>query len=335
MSAITETTITEAIIALMRGPSGTGIADPNLAATVAVRVRPDLARVFGSRVPADLTGDTTFKTLVGNHIAASPAQSDDAQRQALLRAIQTGNVHSADYSAALAAASRAPLGSEFAGRLAAIIAGGEGRYAGSGTIERTLGLSSGYYTAHNLPAEIRAHIDGPRASAAQVADAANFATRIGLDPTRYAGHFVGASTVAKDAIAAHIKSGAQLKDDHVTNMKDARAVIAAVQAGKIKTQDVPPSVQKVMEDMKAKGVDVTDARAVDAYATQNPRALEAARAAVAVNDTARAGLTDAERFQARAANVTRAADAGVTDTPRTRADTPAHAAPVVTAKPQF
>ena len=209
-------------------------------------------------------------------------------------------MHSADYSTAVATAARAPHAGDFAARIAAVIAGGEGRASAASSIERTLGLSSGYHTAHNLSAELRAHVDGPRASAAQVASAANYASSIGLDPGRYAGHFVGTSQVAQKALEAHIRSGAAVTDQHITNPNDARAVIAAIQAGKMKPEAAPPSVQKIMDDMKAKGIDPASASAKDigAYFQQNPKALEAAKAQDKADQKAAATLTPQGAAQA-------------------------------------
>lgn len=309
--------ITEAIIAVMRGPDGAATPDPIRAASIAALMADPLARLFGSRPPGELAANPAFRRLLSEHLPT--AQGDQAQQHAaLLRMIQGANITSADYSAALTTASRIAASGETLARLAHAIIQSEGR-GGASSLQRSLGLSSGYYTAHNLPPELRFHIDGPRATPAQVAQAANYAVSLGLDPSRYAGHFVGTSEVVRTALRDHIRSGAALTDQHVTSTADARAVIAAVQAGKIEAQNVPPSVQKIMEDMRAKGLDpaTADAKAIEGYFQQNPQALQTAKAANASDIAATADQSPAQLAQKAAAAEQKAVSAA----PQTQAVT--------------
>ena len=83
----------------------------------------------------------------------------------------------------------------------------------------------------------------------------------------------------RDAIRDHIRRREALTDEHVTGAADARAMIGAIRAGKVRLEDAPPSVQKLMEEMRRNGVDPATAEpeAIQRYFEQNPRALEAAR----------------------------------------------------------
>jgi hypothetical protein len=134
-------------------------------------------------------------------------------------------------------------------------------------------------------------------SSAQVTTALNFAKSIGINDKAYAGYFVGASKTTRDAIAQQIKSGKAMTDDDVTSTDDATAVIGAVKSGKMKREEAPASVQKVMKDMKEEGVDPATAepKAVHKYFKEHPKALEKAKDEVIKHTAADAGLNSEQK----------------------------------------
>lgn len=145
-------------------------------------------------------------------------------------------------------------------------------------------------------------------SAAQVSSAVSYAKSLGISDSAYAGYFVGSSQAARDAIAAHIKNGTAITDDQVNKTGDVAAIIGAVKAGKMKAEDAPPSVQKVLEKMKKDGVDpaTSDAKDVRKYLKEHPKALEQAKAEIARHEKADEGLTR-EQKEAKNAGAEKAA----------------------------
>lgn len=125
--------------------------------------------------------------------------------------------------------------------------------------------------------------------------AASFAREIGVGPG-YMRLFAGGSHEMRDALRDAIKSGKPITDDKIKSMEDVGMVLGAIRAGKLKADDprIPDSVKKVMEDMKAKGIDPTkaDPNTIEKYLKDNPRALEAARAEINKDKEAASGLDD-------------------------------------------
>jgi hypothetical protein len=124
--------------------------------------------------------------------------------------------------------------------------------------------------------------------------AIGFAKELGIRPGE-AGFFVGASHEMRDALRDAIQNGKAITDDQVKNPRDVSAVIGAIRAGKLKPDDprIPPSVRQIIEDMKKKGIDTNDSKAVGKYLKEHPEALNGAKAAVKKDSEAAkaAGLT--------------------------------------------
>lgn len=106
----------------------------------------------------------------------------------------------------------------------------------------------------------------------------------------------------RHAIRDHIRSGAALSDEHVTSAADARAIMGAIRAGRIKPEDAPPSVRRLMERMEREGVDpaTADPSRIQQFLDQNPNALEEAKRLNTESIGARVGVTGAEILTARA-----------------------------------
>jgi len=82
-----------------------------------------------------------------------------------------------------------------------------------------------------------------------------------------------------------------------------KAVIGAIKAGKMKKEDAPPSMQKLMEEMEKKGIDPMkgDVKALDNYFKENPKALEQIKKGNAKAITTQAHLTSSEKLSQIAA----------------------------------
>jgi hypothetical protein len=143
-------------------------------------------------------------------------------------------------------------------------------------------------------------------------NALNFARELGVDPS-YAGFFNGASSTMRNAVTDFMRNGAPITDDHVRNMNDVSAVIGLVRAGKIKPDDprLPPSVQQIIKDMKAKGIDpaTADQQTIRKYLKDHPDALQAAKTEVKAATGAVSGLADNRLVDTAKAQVERAATA--------------------------
>ena len=110
---------------------------------------------------------------------------------------------------------------------------------------------------------------GERASSAAITrdaplsvnGAISYARELGINPA-HAGFFVGTSADMRDALRSAVRDGASITDDKVKNMRDVAAVIGAIRAGKLKSDDprLPPSVRSIIEDMKKKGIDPSTAK---------------------------------------------------------------------------
>jgi hypothetical protein len=167
---------------------------------------------------------------------------------------------------------------------------------------RSIEMTGGPFTATNLSAGMRGHTMGGRFSTQDVASAGNYLSSLGMTTDeihRHAGYFVGSSDTVRHAIRDHIRKGEMLTDSHVTNMNDARAIMGAIKAGKIKPENAPPSVQKLMEQMKQQGVDpaTADPKKIQEYFEKNPQALEAAKKEAQADIAARAGMTQEQKLQ--------------------------------------
>ena len=147
------------------------------------------------------------------------------------------------------------------------------------SLARSVEMNGGPYDANSLPAGMRRWMMGGRYDAHHVAATGNYLHDLGIDAQQYTGYFVGSSDTVREAIRNHIRRQEAMTDEHVTGAADARAMIGAIRAGKVRLEDAPPSVQKLMEEMRRNGVDpaMAEPEAIQRYLEQNPRALEAAR----------------------------------------------------------
>jgi len=113
---ITADQVTQAIVQLMRGPSGDGAVDNALASTLAGQVLPVVQKQFAGKSSSELGTEPAFRSLVSLHIATAQQTDPNVVRLAAMR----HNITSADHSAA----ERAGLhGGSAHGRFAAFVTG--------------------------------------------------------------------------------------------------------------------------------------------------------------------------------------------------------------------
>jgi hypothetical protein len=228
--------------------------------------------------------------VLANHIGMARSLGlggSELQRQ--LEIMHHSNRTSADFAQALARLQILVGGMGGWSRLAQAVDGGD-RVRSSNDYS----VMSGY-AADRLPMELRGYAS--RYGAAHVAAVGNYLSDLGMHPHevhRYAGYFVGSSETVRHAIRDHVRSGQAITDVHVTSAADARALMGAVQAGRVRREDLPPSVQRLMERMEREGVDPSrsDASQIQQFFDRNPNALEEARRLNAVDIGARLGRTD-------------------------------------------
>ena len=221
-------------------------------------------------------------------------QGSELQRQ--LEIMRHSNRTSADFVQALARVQTLVAGMGGWSRVAAAIDRGA-TGDGPSSLARAMEMNGGPYTEHNLSTEMRRYVGFTSgANAAHVAQMGNYLHSLDINPHQYAGYFVGSSDTVRRAIRDHIHNRQALTDEHVTNANDARAIIGAIRAGRVRLEDAPPSVRALMEQMESDGVDPTtaDPSAIQGYFEQNPQALERARAANTTDISLRAGATTSE-----------------------------------------
>lgn len=193
--------------------------------------------------------------------------------------LHRANHHSADFASAYG---RLEINAGLSAAQLAARAAGNAAERRSST-DYAHAFNGGPYNANNLSDVMKSYVGYNSFTAADVASAANYAYSLGIKSHIYAGYFVGSSDTVRSAIQDHIKNGTKLTNDHITNPNDATAILGAIKAGKIKKEDAPPAVQKLIEEMKAKGVDPadpkTDPKAIHQYFKENPKALEEAKKA--------------------------------------------------------
>jgi hypothetical protein len=288
--------IQSAIEAIMARHSGGKSYDASLAAQLAGNLHGavnDPKNALGA-----LAGNPAFERMVTelapklNETINDPAARMASARVELARSNATGSP--------LSEAARVALGLQRVGDSRGDASGHGGERTSSQNYSRELSAASAYKELAN---------EGY--SAAQVTSAMNFAKSIGINDNNYANYFAGSSKTTRDAIAAHIKDGKEITDDQVQKSEDVAAIVGAVKAGKMKPEEAPPSVRKVMEDMKKDGVDpaTTDAKSVRKYLKEHPKALEQAKKDNGAAVRADAGLTDEQVNQKKNGAVTAAAKA--------------------------
>jgi hypothetical protein len=240
----------------------------------------DLARVVFTGVQeASRRNPAAWRSVVlsvlANHIGMAQGlglQGSELQRQ--LRIMRASNRTSADFVHALRAVQTLVAGMGGWSRVSRAVEGGE-RSPNSHSY-----TALGGYSADRLPMEMRRYVD--RYGAHHVAAVGNYLSGLGMhqhEVHQYAGFFVGSSETVRHAIRDHVRGGAALTDEHVTSAADARAIMGAIRAGRIRPEDAPPSVRRLMERMEREGVDPANAdpQAIQRFFDQNPNALEEAK----------------------------------------------------------
>lgn len=299
---VTLTQVTEAVAEVMRASSSAGTIDQDQARTIAGTITPSVNKALTGKIGsgAELLAMSTFRNILNQHLGSPAASQVDADtRKAMQHTLQNANWTSSSFSALLAQngvrlASLGGLSSETLRE----VSRAEGRSRSS--TDFNYAFNGGPYSTHNLSSEMRGYIDTARGiTAGHVAGVGNYLSGLGINAQQYTGYFVGASDTVRNAIQSHIKDGAKLTDDHIKNSNDVKAIMGAIKAGKIKREDAPPSVQKIMDDMEKKGVDpaTSEPKAIDKYFEQNPKALDAVKKENTKDVDARAHLTDEQKTQ--------------------------------------
>jgi hypothetical protein len=273
---VTVNMVTEAIAEVMREANPGGIVDQPLAAKIGSDIRPSVQKLVSGEIGsgAQLAALPNFRAILNQYLA-SPASAyvQEENRKAMQRTLETANRSGSEFSSIIAHHGRRMAA--LAGVSAATmrdVARAEGHRSSA---EFSHAFNGGSYTAQNLSGEMRGYVDNTRGfTASHVAGVGNYLSGIGINAQQYTGYFVGSSNTVRNAIRDHIANAAKITDEHIKNPRDVSAIIGAIKAGKIKREDAPPSVQKIMDDMKAKGMDPTDSKAFDKYFKDNPKALE-------------------------------------------------------------
>jgi hypothetical protein len=186
-SEITHSVVRDAIIQIMQSDGGR-MRGPDfaMASDVAARITGSVQKMgLRGASSAILSGNAAFHTLVTQHLGSNAAEAyDPASRQRLLQTIHNANVTGADHAAAVKALTQGGIQYAALNDGKASDAGaGEGRRSGQPGYRSELPMS---YTSDNLPASMRGLVDSSRGiSTGHVAEAANFAQRIGLEPGPY------------------------------------------------------------------------------------------------------------------------------------------------------
>jgi len=161
-------------------------------------------------------------------------------------------------------------------------------------------------------------------------NALNFAREIGVDAVN-AGFFTGVSSTMRNAVTNFMRSGTAITDDQVRNMNDVSAVIGLVRAGKIKLDDprLPASVQQIIKDMKAKGIDpaTADQQIIRQYLKDHPEALQAAKRRRMEATAATSGLSGSQLVDAVKAQADKAAAAATNRTAKQGPSKPVQTVP--------
>jgi hypothetical protein len=254
----------------------------------------ELARVVFSGVQEASRGNpaawrSVVLSVLANHIGMAQGlglQGSELQRQ--LQIMRASNRTSADFVHALRAVQTLVAGMGGWSRVARAVEGG-GRSPNSNSY-----TALGGFSADRLPMEMRRYVD--RYGAHHVAAVGNYLSGLGMhqhEVHQYAGFFVGSSETVRHAIHARVHHGQALTDEHVTSAADARAIMGAIRAGRIRPEDAPPSVRRLMERMEREGVDPTtaDPSRIQQFFDHNPNALEEAKREITVHLTGLAGTT--------------------------------------------
>ena len=225
---------------------------------------------------------SVIPSVLANHIGLARGlglQGSELQRQ--LEIMRASNRTSAEFVQARARVQAlvAGMGGWRGVAAAAERGGGSGDQLSS--LARAFEMNGGPYMADRLPTQMSRWVSTTY-DAHHVAGVGNYLHNLGINAHQYTGFFVGSSDTVRHAIRDHVRNRTALTDEHVTNAADARAIIGAIQAGRIRLEDAPPSVRHLIEDMRSRGIDpsTADPGAIQRYFDQNPQALERARTLV-------------------------------------------------------
>jgi hypothetical protein len=299
-SRVSVTAVNEAVAELMRGDNPERVVDQALAATIGGSIRPSIEKMVKGKVGsgAELLGLSGFRTAVSQYLNSPTASQLDAEtRKAMLHRLETANRTGSEFSALVAQGVRLAALLGASGETMREVARSEGRRSSADFAQA---FNGGPYSAGTLSGEMRSYVNTAQGiTAAHVAGVGNYLSGLGINAQQYTGYFVGSSEAIRTAISDHVKNGTKLTDDQIKNPNDVKAVIGAIKAGKMKKEDAPPSVQKVIETMEQKGLDATDTKAFDKYFKENPKALEGFKKANEASQAKAAGKTDAQIKAAR------------------------------------
>lgn len=288
---VTVSTITEAVVDVMKAATPGGIVDETLAARISGEIAPALLKALTSHVSsgAELSGLDVFRNILNQHLATPASAYIDAEaRKAMQRTLDTANRTGSEFSSLIAnAGTRLMHG-----------AAAEGA-RGEGNADRRAGER---VSAAALTRDTPLSVDG----------AIGFAKELGISPS-YAGLFAGGSQVMRDALRDAITKGASIADDQVKSMKDVGMVLGAIRAGKLDPDDprIPTSIKKIVADMKAKGIDpkTADQKVIQKYLGDNPEALAKARQQGLADEKRNSTLSHGE-LQAKVGNAKDVATTG-------------------------
>jgi hypothetical protein len=276
---VSVTAVNEAVVELMRGDNPERVVDQSLAATIGGTIRPSIEKMIKGKVGsgAELLGLSGFRTAVSQYLNSQTSQVDAETRKAMLHRLETANRTGSDFSALVAQGVRVAMLGGVSAETAREVARSEGRRSSTDFAQA---FNGGPYTAGTLSGEMRGYVDTAHGiTAAHVAGVGNYLNGLGISAQHYTGYFVGSSEAIRTAIQDHVKNGTKLTDEQIKNPNDVKAVIGAIKAGKMKKEDAPASVQKMIETMEKNGVNTADPKALDKYFGQNPKALEGAKRA--------------------------------------------------------
>jgi hypothetical protein len=211
-------------------------------------------------------------SVLANHIGRAQGLIGGSELQRQLQIMRNSNRTDAAFARALAEVRRI-VGSMPGGWRHVARAMDDG-----GTTNSNTYAVLGGYSASSLPVEMRRYLG--QYDANHVAAVGNYLRSLGLEHHhvhQYAGFFVGSSETVRHAIREHRHNGRQITDADITSVNDARALIGAVQSRRISRDALPPSMQRLMEEMERGNVDLDNSESVRAYFQNNPDALERAR----------------------------------------------------------
>ena len=185
MTRITVSTITEAVIDVMKAATPGGVVDRTLAALISGEIAPALQKALTAPVSsgAELSGLSIFRNILSQHLGSpASAYAESETRKAMQRVLGNAN----------------RTGSEFS----SLVANAEARFAQGIVRESARGEGGGEHRAGERVSSAALTRDTPLS----VDGAIGFAKELGISPS-YAGPFAGSSQVMRDALRDDITKG--------------------------------------------------------------------------------------------------------------------------------